>query len=149
MFGFAVLIAVGVGGLAALVLGSANSRVWRKVVPWMRGHRRLSLLGAAGVAALSLFAGMWIQSRLGLPNAVACLKNKGTALDGAFVGQTGDRTYVGEPKTTTTEKRIVSIPNDEVGVLFIGGAIPDDQGGELCKTYESTGSAGSSSGQGK
>jgi hypothetical protein len=147
VFGFALLTALVVLLLVVVVLGSADSRSWRKIIPWMRKHRRVSVIVAVAAGLLCLATGAFIQTRLGLPSTVACLKDKGTPVFGTYIGQTGDRTYVGEPHVS--KGRIASLPNDEVGTVFIGGNIPDDNGVDLCAKYEPATSSSSSKNGGK
>jgi hypothetical protein len=147
VFGFALLAALAVGLIVGVVLGSTDSRVRRSVRPWVAKHRRISVIAATAVGLGCLAIGMAIQAQLGLPNTVACLKNTGTPLYGAYVGQTGSRTYVGEPHRNPA--RIASIPNDEVGPVFIGGKIPPDNGVKLCKSFEPSSPGGASTTQGK
>jgi hypothetical protein len=135
VFGFALLAAMVVLIAIVFVLGSADSSTRRKVLPWVRRHRRPTVIAALLVGLVCLAAGMAIQSLLlGLPNTVACLTNKGEPLWGSYIGQTGDRTYIGEAHVT--HPRIASIPNDEVGPVFIGGEVPSDHGRKLCNSFQ-------------
>jgi len=148
VFGFALLIALVVLLIVAIVLGSADSKTRSKVIPFFKKRRRLAVFVAAAVGLGCLGLGVFIQSQLGLPNTVACLKNKDKPLYGTYIGQTGERTYVGEPDVSKNG-RIVSIPNDEVGPVFIGGDIPDDNGVDLCNKFGPSSSTGSSTSSGK
>src|SRR5262249_18283882 len=134
VFGIALLAALGFLLAGVLVLGSTESRTRGRVRPWVRKHRRLTVIAAVAVGLTCLALGVVVQSQLGLPNAVACLKNRGMAFGGGFNRETDDRTYVGEIRTDTSPGRIASIPNEEVGPVFIGGK--QDDGEAICSAVE-------------
>ncbi len=52
-----------------------------------------------------------------------CLKGGGEAL-GVLIGETSDRTYIGEPRGSKP-RHIISIPESEVSRVIVGGHAND------------------------
>jgi hypothetical protein len=98
---------------AALAAGTA----W---VASQRGvHRRPRALAAlaAGVACY-LAVGALVVSKDPFPSR-ACLRD-GSVVDGVLIGETSERTYLGEP-ASAHPRRVISIPESQIARVVVGG----------------------------
>jgi hypothetical protein len=130
--GWALLLAILLGTYPAVLVKLASDR-------WQWAARRRLIIGGSTIAGVALFlaGGAWFESHVSvLQNAVACQKNGGRPVTGKFIGQSGDRTYIGE--RVREHARVASLPNDQMGFLFVGGdfdATRLDRATKLCKDF--------------
>jgi hypothetical protein len=89
-------------------------------VRWRTGERRrrtLRVLFGAIVAVTVIVGALWVAKTPFV--AKACMAGGGQ-VSGFFIGEAGDRTYLGE--NGGTPRRILSLPSPQVQRLLIGGA---------------------------
>jgi uncharacterized membrane protein HdeD (DUF308 family) len=101
------------GLLIVAPAGAVALAVW-----WRRRDGRATVAAAALVylviGALVVFKAPFA--------AQACLTDRSAVL-GVIIGETGDRTYLGEP-AGTHPRHIVSIPESQIRTLYVGGDVP-------------------------
>jgi hypothetical protein len=96
---------------------------------WFSQHWLALTLGAVACLAAGVAIEVLVRP---LPQGIACQKNGGKPVYGWYIGQSGDRTYIG-----VIPPRIASLPNDKLGFVFIGGGGSNDRGVQICKEFES------------
>jgi hypothetical protein len=132
---------VGIVVKSIFFVGALRRRNWR--VPQITAanakerfsqHWLALTLGAVACLAAGVAIEVLVRP---LPHGIACQKNGDKPVYGWYIGQSGDRTYIGEIPEKRRSPRIASLPNDKLGFVFIGGGGSNDRGVQLCKEFES------------
>jgi hypothetical protein len=116
-----LLIVAPAVAVAALVAWATNALGVRPARSWMsrrsRRRWRIAATVATGVACY-LAVGALVVSKDPFPARV-CLQ-EGSVVDGVLIGETNDRTYLGEP-AGTHPRRVISIPESQIARVVVGG----------------------------
>jgi hypothetical protein len=109
---------IGVGLLVvapAIGVGFGLAWVLRRRSP---SRTASSVLGLAAGVACYLLIGALVVAKDPFP-AKVCL-NDGRQVGGVLIGETGDRTYLGDPQGASP-RRVISIPQSHIERLVVGG----------------------------
>lgn len=129
------------------------------LVGWALAHKSLQFPEITAVRAKGWFSKHWFGFTIAvliclsagwtfevfarpLSLGIACQKNGHRPVSGWYIGQSGDRTYIGELAGLNGTPRIASLPNDMLGFVFIGGGPEDDFGVRMCKSFAHRSSLG-------
>lgn len=97
-----------------------NDRVATKLSGARVAHNAIILAAIAAVASACYY--IWKDP---FPAKVCSPAGDATAV-GDFIGETGQRVYIGEGRDPEGQRRIASLPVTGVGQVLIGGGAPDE-----------------------
>lgn len=140
VLGWALLVGIAIGGsFLVWALAHKSWHVPEVTVVNVKGWFSRHWLGFTIGAAICLLAGLGIEVfARPLAHGIACQKNGQRPVSGWYIGQSGDRTYIGEIGAIEGQTpKIASLPNDMLGFVFIGGGAEADFGRTICKSFAS------------
>jgi hypothetical protein len=103
--------------IVAPAVALAAGTAWLATRLGVHDHRRALASLAVGVACY-FGVGALVVSKNPFPARV-CLQD-GSAVDGVLIGETGDRTYVGD-LASAHPRRVISIPQSQITRVVVGG----------------------------